>query len=195
VKPGLRRTVLAWALAAAGAAAPGVGAAACATPGDPRAAAVALDDPKVAASLLVQLGVWTRIMVSKDLAGELRQRTRGCERVRFATARGAYTLRGEDEAGGLPRVATPETKGGPMGYLTVVPDLQTAMTPGHAGAAPALGYALQTRDGDTHTTWRIYTAIPTDDVLARDVAAALAGELRPALRVRGDQVQIIVPKS
>lgn len=168
-------------------------AAACATSGQP-AATITLDDPKLGGTMLANLAIWTELMAQKGLAHDLDAQGSRCERVRIKTQNGAYVLRGDDgDAGGLARVAVPEQAGAPLVYLTPVPDFSAAMTPGHTGPAPIQGYALMTTTAEAQTAWRLYDKIPVDGALASDIADALAGRIRPLMRVRGDNVEIIVP--
>lgn len=134
-------------------------------------------------------------MVSKGFAPDPKEPLVQCERARFDTRRGAYLLQGDKDGGSLPRIATPDRRGGVIAYLTPVPDFKTAMTEGRDVTEARLGYALQTTDGKIHTTWRIYDGVPSDSVLATDMAGALDGRLRPLMQVQGRQVRIIVPKS
>jgi len=56
-----------------------------------------------------------------------------------------------------------------------------------------LGYALLTAEGGRHTAWRVYSAVPPDDVLVADIRLALAGQTRPAMYWQNGKVQIVTP--
>lgn len=142
--------------------------------------------------LVAALSLWTSLLVKQDLPGQLKRVAKGCERGDVQAGDKAYALRGDSNEGIVARVAATTSKKGPVGYLTPVPDLVAAMTAGHTGPPPILGFALVILDGDVHTTWRLYDAIPADAVLRTDFAAALAGQGKPLMRWRGGKIEIIV---
>lgn len=193
MRRGIWRTLLCGVLSSLFAT-PSLASGVCRTQGQQTAMPLAIQDPSVGAPLLVHLALWTQIVVSKGLARDLKSMRNWCERVRFDTSGGTYLLRGDDDAGALARVAIPENRRAPIAYVTPIPDFEKAMAPGHTGPAPIAGYALMTALDEGQTAWRIYDAIPSDEVLARDIADVLADRIRPAMRMRGKQVQIFVPR-
>jgi hypothetical protein len=102
-------------------------------------------------------------------------------------------LRGDDNLAALARVALPASKKDPIGYLTTAPDLFIAMSPGHQGPAPVLGYALVTVEDGAHLTWRVYDKPPVDSVLLADFAQALSGQAKPLMRWRDGKIEIFTP--
>lgn len=169
--------VLAMGVAAAGSAA----AAPCATEGSASAATMPAHDPAQGMKLLVPLSVG--LVGAKDFAQSLEGQRQACERMKFSVVGYGYALRGDGNGGMLPRVAMPTKKKGIVAYLTPV------AAPGQAGP---LGYALMTYEGDTHTAYAVYDAIPTDKVLAAHVKTVLTGQVRALMQVKGDKVTMYV---
>lgn len=167
----------------------------CKAPGDTTAATIALDDPDTGSKVLVQLAIWIQVVESKGGRADLLKSDTRCDRRTFKASGRTYTLRGDDDAGAFVRVADSGKTRAPLVYVTPVPDFATALASKKSGPAPNLGFALVTFDKDVHTVWRAYTAIPGDDALQQDMEAALTGGFRPLMRVKGRQVQIIVPAS
>lgn len=185
-----RRALLLTACLAIGLASPAL-AAPC-VEGAAEANTLDMRDMEKGAPILVALSLWTGVLVKQDLGSQLKRAAKGCERGAFEVEGKAYALRGDSNEATLARVAMPASKKDPMGYLTPAPDLVAALTPGHKGPAPILGYALVTVAGDVHTTWRIYDKIPIDAVLQADFAEALSGKAKPLMRWRGGKIEIIV---
>lgn len=155
---------------------------------------VGLTDP-AGPSILAAQSLWTGLLIKQNLPDQFKRAAKGCERGTFQAGTKAYTLRGDSNEAIVARVAATLSRKDPIGYLTPVPDLVAAMTAGHTGPPPILGFALVTLDGEVHTTWRLYDKIPTDAVLLTDFAQVLAGQGQPLMRWRGGKVEIIVPKS
>jgi hypothetical protein len=191
--PRRSRHALAWTAAAVLLGAPvGASAAPCATQAQPNATTVSLQDPTLAGTLVMQLGLWIEMLDQRGETRDLHSHDAACERVRFKARGASYVLRGDDDLGALVRVAITDDARMPLAYLTPIPDMLKGMAaPGKP--APISGYALMTLQGEVHTAWRIYDAIPHDTVLVKDLSQAVNGRLRPLLRVHGTQVQVFVP--
>lgn len=162
---------------------------ACATQGSTAARTIAIHDPGKGMPLLVQLGLWIP-MLGADFGDSLGKQGEACERLRFSVRGYGYVLRGDEDLSALPRVAVPNRKGGPVVYLTPVPDIGATRV---GGTAPTAGYALVTYADGAHTVWAIYDAIPADKALRNDISTVLAGRARAVMEVRGSKVRLFMP--
>ncbi len=140
--------------------------AACSTAGDPQAAVV----PIVKLSNYMALGMVGAALYTSDVADAAKSAAK-CTRGDFEVKGVTYTLTGET-SDTLARRAVPQRGRLPSIYLMSIPDVGAinAAKPGEH-APPA--FALVISDGANGDVVKFFTKVPPDDVLKREMAAAL----------------------
>lgn len=119
-----------------------------------------------------------------------------CTRVEFTAGGERYVLTGENTEL-FPRRAVPATPGRPGRFLVPIRDLSKAVAAGlgvQMKYTPGASYALLRLTDEVATAVRVYKKIPTDDVLAADMAMILETGGQPfARKVHPDgEVAIVV---
>jgi hypothetical protein len=168
----------------------------CETQGETSSRSVRLDYKKDPKGYTLWAFALDRVLTEPVLASA-REET-GCTRAQFRAAGEAYTLGGENGQR-LVRRAIPASPDKPVLVLVPVQNMTGAFAPGSGGARQVSGptYALVAVDARTATAVRLYSKIPTDEVLVRDLTRVIETGGQPfARKARPDgEVAIVLSPS
>jgi hypothetical protein len=164
----------------------------CETQGETSSRPVSLDYKKDPTGYTVWAFALDRALTEPVLASAREEA--GCTRAQFRAAGEAYTLGGENGQR-LLRRAIPASPDKPVLVLVPVQNMTGAFGPGFGGARQVSGptYALVAVDASAATAVRLYSKIPTDEVLVRDLTRVIETGGQPfARKARPDGEMAIV---
>jgi hypothetical protein len=150
---------------------------ACKSQGERSAKAVSTSRD-LSANMMTALGVGTSLepetlaLVTRDIV---------CSRGEFALGQDTFTLSGENDQE-IPRKAVARRADGPTVFLVPYIDLTAFINEGKKPSGPPARLVMVVMDAKSASAVRLYTALPTDEMLVREFIAALRG-LPPMARV------------
>ncbi|CAN5210742.1 hypothetical protein BH11PSE2_BH11PSE2_07250 [soil metagenome] len=190
------RPLLLGAIAAACLTASAAAAAPCSSAGDP--AAKRLNNPPGDMAAQLMIGLSLGVVLTNEKVEQAKAQA-GCERAVFTVGADQFALSGEN-TDATPRKAVSGRAGGPIMFLTPMGDLSEIVA-AEAAKKPApktarTMFVLVLVDKDSASALRLYDQVPTDEVLIREIGAALR-DPRPFARLdkggKGPQIFIQTP--
>lgn len=153
----------------------------CETQGEASSRPVRLDYKKDPTGYTLWAFALDPVLTEPALASAREQA--GCTRARFQAAGEAYTLGGENSER-LLRRAIPTSPDKPVLVLVPVENMTGAFGAGFGGARSVSGptYALVAVEARVATAVRLYSKIPTDEVLVRDLTRVIETGGQPFAR-------------